>query len=563
MSPRLLFPAFLAAALPVVALADTASPPAPAPLATAAGPAAAPAAPASVGPIVGAPAPAFSVTALDGKTLTLESFRGKTLVINVWATWCPPCREEMPDLMSAAPKYSKDGSVAFLGIDTTEEAPIVRAYAAAKNVPYALAVSTQDAFGKAYDIQAFPSTFVIDANGVLRARYVDTLAPRQLAELVRAGKEGRNAQIVSPLQAKIDASLADPSLAFTSNDPAKIEATAKAADAAIDHAEEMLDESDASTGNSTDFFRTRAEEEALREKAIAALVSSGTSVTDKALLPRMSGDAAIESERWKDALDAYRSVLTLDPKNTDAIGGIATAESHLGDYDAAVAADEQLVALAPDDAGGLVDLALEQAKAGHAADSYATFARAVDVAKRHVDASHGKASDVRRLAWVHLYYGRTYAKNGDAANARAQFDEMLAWTQKLPQNDERHDMYLEEGQEAIAALELATPRGISVSLAPWVGAELPGSVPNTIKYRLVLAGTAGRNVTLDASGLPKAWVASFCSDKVCAPMHDVVVIPPSGVKIVEFQLIPPSGKPAAPKVRVTGHDGAAEATATT
>jgi peroxiredoxin len=559
MSPRLLFPAFLAAALPGAALAEPAQPPA----ATVAAPPAVAATAAAAGPVVGAPAPAFSVKALDGKTLTLESFRGKTLVINVWATWCPPCREEMPDLMSAAPKYAKDGNVAFLGIDTTEEAPIVRAYAAAKNVPYTLAVGSQDTFGAAYDVQAFPTTFVIDASGVLRARYVDTLAPRQLAELVAAGKAGRSAVIVSPLQEKIDASLADPALAFASNDPAKIEATAKAVDAAIDHAEAMLDESDASTGNSTDFFRTRAEEEALREKAVAALLSGGTSVADKTLLPKMSGDAALETERWKDALDAYRSVLTLDPKNPDALAGISAAESNLHDYDAAVTADQQLVALSPDDAGGLVDLALEQAKAGHASDSYATFARAVEVAKKHVDASHGKASDVRRLAWVHLYYGRTYAKNGETQNARAQFDEMLAWTQKLPQNDERHDMYLEEGQEAIAALELATPRGISVSLAPWVGAELPGSVPNTIKYRLVLAGTAGRNVTLDASGLPKEWVASFCSDKVCAPMHDVVLIPPSGVKIVEFQLIPPSGKPAAPKVRVTGHDGSAEATATT
>jgi peroxiredoxin len=559
MSPRLLFPAFLAAALPVAALAEPAQPPA----ATVAAPPAVAATAAAAGPVVGAPAPAFSVKALDGKTLTLESYRGKTLVINVWATWCPPCREEMPDLMSAAPKYAKDGNVAFLGIDTTEEAPIVRAYAAAKNVPYTLAVGSQDTFGAAYDVQAFPTTFVIDASGVLRARYVDTLAPRQLAELVAAGKAGRSAVIVSPLQEKIDASLADPALAFASNDPAKIEATAKAVDAAIDHAELMLDKSDASTGNSTDFFRTRAEEEALREKAVAALLSGGTSVADKTLLPKMSGDAALETERWKDALDAYRSVLTLDPKNPDALAGISAAESNLHDYDAAVTADEQLVALSPDDAGGLVDLALEQAKAGHASDSYATFARAVEVAKKHVDASHGKASDVRRLAWVHLYYGRTYAKNGETQNARAQFDEMLAWTQKLPQNDERHDMYLEEGQEAIAALELATPRGISVSLAPWVGAELPGSVPNTIKYRLVLAGTAGRNVTLDASGLPKEWVASFCSDKVCAPMHDVVLIPPSGVKIVEFQLIPPSGKPAAPKVRVTGHDGSAEATATT
>ncbi|MBD5604499.1 MAG: redoxin family protein [Candidatus Eremiobacteraeota bacterium] len=551
---RRLLPALLAAALPLGASADpSAAPSAVAP------PTTAPAA----GLTVGMPAPAFSVKTLDGKTVGLENYRGKTLVINVWATWCPPCREEMPELMTSAPKYAKDGTVAFLGVDTTEQAPIVRAYAAAKNVPYPLALGTDASFGRAYDIQAFPTTFVIDANGILRARYVDTLAPRQLAELVAAGKAGRNAAIVSPLQSKIDASLADPAIAFTSSDPAVIEANAKAADAAIDRAEKMLDDSDAAAGNSTDFFRTRAEEAALRDRAVAALVNVGTSVTDKSLLPRMSGDAALEGERWSDALDAYRSVLAVDPKNEDALGGIAQASSRLKNYDAAVAADQQLTALAPDDATALVSLGLTQQEAGHAADAYATFDRAIALAKKHVDASHGKAGDVRMLAYVHMYAGRTYAKNGDTAHARAQFEEMLAWTQKLPANNPRHDMYLEEGQEAIAALGLVSPTGISVSLAPWIGADLPGSVPSTIKYRLVLAGTAGKNVTLEASGLPKAWVASFCSDKVCAPMRDAVVIPQSGVKIVEFQLIPPSGKPPAPKVRVTGHDGSSEASATT
>jgi hypothetical protein len=125
-------------------------------------------------------------------------------------------------------------------------------------------------------------------------------------------------------------------------------------------------------------------------------------------------------------------------------------------------------------------------------------------------------------------------------------------------------MYLEEGQEAIVALGLTAPEGgASVSLAPWTGAELPGSVPNTIKYRLVVAGVAGHNVALKAADVPKGWVASFCTDRFCAPFRVNVSIPDSGVKVVEFQLVPPAAKSPAPRVRVIGNDGTHESTATT
>ena len=54
------------------------------------------------GPQAGSPAPEFNLTTLDGKHVTLSSFHGKTLVLNAWATWCPPCREETPDLIATA-----------------------------------------------------------------------------------------------------------------------------------------------------------------------------------------------------------------------------------------------------------------------------------------------------------------------------------------------------------------------------------------------------------------------------------------------------------------------------
>lgn len=514
------------------------------------------------GPALGSAAPAFDLKTIDGQSVSLDTFKGRTLVINVWATWCPPCRQEMPDLIAIAPKLAKT-NVAVLGVDTTEEAPVVRAYASSKTVPYPLAIDGDKSFEKSYDVQYFPTTFVIDPQGILRARYIDVIGPTQLNVLVAAAKEGKTAEIASPLQQKIDGILSDPSISYT-GDAASVEANAKKADDAIAAAEKALDESDAAKGQSTDLLRTRAEEATLRDAAIAALVNVGTSVHDTSLLPRLHGDAARDRELWQDALSAYRAALAIDPKNEDTLSGIALSASRLEKYDDAVDAEKQLAALEPDDPHPLVDLALTQAKAGHAEDAYATFDKAIGLAQKQLDANPAKAEAIRTLAWAELYAGRTYAKNGDPKNARAHFGATLALAEKLPPDDSRHDMYLEEAQEATVALGLSAPSdGPAVSLAPWTGADLPGSVPNTIKYRLIVAGVAGRNVALKTADVPKGWVASFCTDKICAPFKVNVAIPDSGVKVVEFQLVPPQSKSATPRVRVIGSDGQHESTATT
>src|ERR1700738_4076878 len=110
------------------------------------------------GPQVGAPAPDFHLTTLDGKPVSLADYRGKTVVLNDWATWCPPCREETPGLIAAAQKARAQRDVVFLGVDSTEAAPIVRAFVASKSIPYAQAIDGDHAFAKAYDVRGYPGT---------------------------------------------------------------------------------------------------------------------------------------------------------------------------------------------------------------------------------------------------------------------------------------------------------------------------------------------------------------------------------------------------------------------
>lgn len=517
--------------------------------------------PALTGPQVGAPAPDFSLKTIDGKTVTLASFRGKTLVVNVWATWCPPCRQEMPDLIASYGKL-RPKDVEFLGVDTTEEAPIVQAYAIAKGVPYQLAIDSDKAFERGYDIQYFPTTYVIDPQGILRARYIDIIAPSQLAALTAAAAQGRSLAIASPQQAKIDALLTKGTPAFSGSEAA-IAADARKADATISKADELLDASDPAAGNPTDLLKTRAEQAALRDRAIAALAPVATTDEDKALLARLRGDAASALEQWSDARDDYQATLAILPKDEDALGGLAMAAARLKQYNLVIDADQKLVVLDPTSVGELIDLGIAYAAMKQFDESYAAFARATALGQAHVAAKPHDAHALRLLASAHLYAGRAHVKGGDPTGARSEFEAALATAAKLPPNDSRHDMDLEEGQEAIVALSLTGPSKTSLSMAPWTGAELPGSVPNTIKYRLVVAGTAGTSVALTTAGVRKGWVASFCTDRVCAPFKVSVNIPASGVKIIEFQLVPPDKGAQPGKVRVIGNDGADTESVTT
>ncbi len=114
----------------------------------------------------GNPAPAFDLVGVDGARHSLSSYRGRVVVLNFWATWCIPCRAEMPDLEHEA-RIHRGGSVAIVGVDWKESSGQVTDFTAALGVSYPMLLDSDGQVYARYLVAALPTTFIIDAGGRL------------------------------------------------------------------------------------------------------------------------------------------------------------------------------------------------------------------------------------------------------------------------------------------------------------------------------------------------------------------------------------------------------------
>lgn len=118
---------------------------------------------------LGEPAPAFALEGLDGSEVSLASLEGKVVVLNFWASWCGPCRQEMPDFQKAWEEHEDQG-VVFVGIAVDDTASEASKFAEQVGVTYPLALDTTGDVARAYRLQAVPSTYFIDRQGKLATR---------------------------------------------------------------------------------------------------------------------------------------------------------------------------------------------------------------------------------------------------------------------------------------------------------------------------------------------------------------------------------------------------------
>jgi thiol-disulfide isomerase/thioredoxin len=111
----------------------------------------------------------FTLESLDGKTSSLSALKGKFVFLNFWATWCPPCRSEMPAMQALYEKLQAKGFV-ILAIDLAEEAAVVRDYVKQNKLTFPVLLDKSGEVGGIYGAQSIPTTYLIDRTGNVLGR---------------------------------------------------------------------------------------------------------------------------------------------------------------------------------------------------------------------------------------------------------------------------------------------------------------------------------------------------------------------------------------------------------
>ena len=117
------------------------------------------------------PAPDFRLRAFDGRMLALSDFRGKAVILNFWASWCTPCRQEMPNLERVYREFGGDGLV-VLGVDVLDDERDARAFLAALQITYPNVFDPEQTRMRLYRVAALPTTILIDREQRQRGRFV-------------------------------------------------------------------------------------------------------------------------------------------------------------------------------------------------------------------------------------------------------------------------------------------------------------------------------------------------------------------------------------------------------
>ena len=134
-------------------------------------------------PRTGFVAPDFTLETLDGETVALSGLRGQAVVINLWATWCSPCRAEMPALEHVWNDYRNQGLV-VLAVNQGETAARVGAFVEELGLTFPVLLDREGAVGARYQLRAYPTTFFVGRDGVVR----DLVLGGPMAESLIASK---------------------------------------------------------------------------------------------------------------------------------------------------------------------------------------------------------------------------------------------------------------------------------------------------------------------------------------------------------------------------------------
>ena len=127
-------------------------------------------------------APEFTLEQLDGEPVSLAALRGKTVIIDFWATWCPPCEFQVPELNAFYEDHKDSGKVAVLGVSVDTDGPdVVREWTTEKGVSYPILLGGED-LARRYGAMGFPTLVIVDPEGHIDSRHVGLIERDQLEE---------------------------------------------------------------------------------------------------------------------------------------------------------------------------------------------------------------------------------------------------------------------------------------------------------------------------------------------------------------------------------------------
>ena len=129
--------------------------------------------------------PHFTVRALTGDTITTEQLRGRVVLVNVWATWCAPCRMEMP-MMEATWRRHRDAGLLVLGASVDRAGPaVVRAFVSERDITYPIAIVDADVIASLGGVRGYPTSILIGRDGRVRHRVMGPIGPLTLEPAIR------------------------------------------------------------------------------------------------------------------------------------------------------------------------------------------------------------------------------------------------------------------------------------------------------------------------------------------------------------------------------------------